>query len=221
MSEDKFIYQESKKTHDTVIASGVQNKDVIVTIKFYKYILKTFKSIFQISLDLKSTHKLRWPFSPSSAKYRLCFDTRYNIAGVIIVITVIAALKPRRYNYAHAILDLRTNRPVSLLSMCVETLASWRTNLGIKRTLREANRHWYHVTRMNMYATGWMYIRELARVLAALRIHEFIIRDGTLSLVGSSVAIVNVVHFASNTKYDNIDCYQCFYLWNNNISIFF
>lgn len=39
-----------------------------------------------------------------------------------------------------------------------------------------------------------MYIREPPRVLAALRIHEFRIRDETLSLdAGSSVAILTVV----------------------------
>lgn len=45
-----------------------------------------------------------------------------------------------------------------------------------------------------------MYIREPPHVLAALRIHEFIIRDGTLSLDAGGSDTYSVARFASDTK---------------------
>lgn len=81
-----YIEKEQENTL-TVIASNVRNKDVvsIVTIKFCS-ILKTFKSIFRFK-----KYKYWSAFSPSSAKYHLCFDT----------VTMRYALQHRRRYHRH------------------------------------------------------------------------------------------------------------------------
>lgn len=155
--ELEFIYQKISQMNKTltIILFGVRNKadDVIDSIYSILTPSKYLSNIYR-------SKKLAWPnievaFSPFSVKlsYLALRCALQHFAVVIAVIIVIAALKSPRYHYIHVTLDLRAIRQVSLLFKCVEALTSRRTSsFGIKRTLHEANRHRYHVIRMNMYA---------------------------------------------------------------------